>query len=197
VTAPIDKKPPGHVRLYIWSPPTVREIDGLRLTTELLSTIKGFTSLGAFNIPYDRDLAFADTLSGFLAASTNQKLETETLSSFMAQINNAYPGRAGRTEQFFSFPMLSSHSIHPLGDEALLPVWKWVKPQSVYRKSGFWEKDLYAALKDGDGNAGKELTVLMGAVSEQAFYTIASSEMGWKFSSLERAELVARQGGDL
>ncbi|KAK0614497.1 hypothetical protein B0T14DRAFT_309792 [Immersiella caudata] len=201
VTVPIPVNSPSEptslVRLYIWSQLSVQEIDGLLLTTELLSTIRGLTSLGAFHIPYDCNLTLADKLSAFLLVSSNRELGTETLSSAMMQINNAYPGRKGVTEQFFAFPVFSNRSDHPIGDEALLPVWKWVKPDSPYRKSGFWEKDLHAALEDGGWNGGKELSVLMGAVSEEAFYTIACSEMGLRFSSLERAELVARQGGDL
>lgn len=65
----------------------------------------------------------------------------------------------------------------------------------MYRKAGFWEADLHKAVEDGEWNSGKNLTILMAGVSEKTRQTIASSEMGWRFSSLERAKVVSEIGG--
>ncbi|KAK4442723.1 hypothetical protein QBC34DRAFT_443920 [Podospora aff. communis PSN243] len=198
-TVPIDIDPDvrGQVKIYLWSPPNVQEIYASSLSAKLLTTIDGLTSLGAFNIPNDRETGFQDKLSSLLAASTNQQLESETLSDFMGQINDALPGRDGRIEQFFSFPVFSDLPDNPLGDGTLCPVWKWSKPDGVYRKSGFWEHELSRTLEDGSWTGGKGVAIMLGLVSEQAFYTIALSELGWKFTRLERAEEVASRGGDL
>lgn len=46
-------------------------------------------------------------------------------------------------------------------------MWKWVKPQSVYRKSGAWETTLEKAIVDGEWSAGKGMVILVKSVRDE------------------------------
>lgn len=87
----------------------------------------------------------------------------------------------GTFVQFFSFPVFSN-SPNEVSTDGLLPMWKWVKPNSIYSKRGFWEAELHEALEHGEWNAGKDLILLTRGVSEQTLQTIGDC----KITSLER-----------
>jgi hypothetical protein len=55
------------------------------------------------------------------------------------------------------------------------PIWKWAKPSSPYRQSGFWETGLERVVEDGEWSAGKNLTLLVRGVSRQIQDEIANS----------------------
>ena len=89
----------------------------------------------------------------------------------------------GNFLQFVSFPVFGNSPNEILRD-GLLPAWKWVKPDRIYRKTGFWEAELHNALEDGKWNGGKDLILLMRAVSEQTLQIITAG--GRKITSFER-----------
>ena len=165
------------------------------LPPSALSTIKGFTSFGTFFVPENLDIP--ETFPEFVTADSpsDQDPEPWSIARLIAQLD-VTPDRARRFLQFFSFPVFGNSPDLAFSD-MLLPVWKWVKPDGAYRKNGFWEAELSGALEDGRWNGGNDLVVLMGGVPEQTKRTIASSELGWKFTSLHRAELISSKGGDI
>jgi hypothetical protein len=55
------------------------------------------------------------------------------------------------------------------------PIWKWAKPSSPYRQSGFWETGLERVVEDGEWSAGKNLTLLVRGVSREIRDEIANS----------------------
>lgn len=61
-------------------------------------------------------------------------------------------------------------SISILGDESghLVPegrklLWRWAKPHSQYRRSGFWDYSLTKVLVDAEWNAGKGIFIMAKA----------------------------------
>jgi len=170
------------------------------LPLAMLLTISGCAPLGTFFVPDNLDISSA--LSQLLTAAPppSQHLEGQLLASLMAQLG-IVPGRGGggggggTFRQFFSFPVFSNRPDLYSSDDGLLPAWKWVKPDGEYRKKGFWEAELREALQDGERTGGRGLMILMGGVSEQTLQIIASPELGWKFSSLDRAERISGRGG--
>lgn len=183
------------VTLYRWYPPAISASTSVVLPLAMLLTISGFAPLGTFFVPDNLDISSA--LSQLLTAAPppTQHLDGQLLASLMAQLC-IVPGRGGGTfRQFFSFPVFSNRPDLYFSDDGLLPAWKWVKPDGEYRKKGFWEAELREALQDGERTGGRGLMVLMGGVSEQTLQIIASPELGWKFSSLDRAERISGRGG--
>lgn len=183
--------------LHHWHPLMVRKLTSARLPLSTLSGLKDSVSLGTFSVPVDVDIP--RVLSGLLESSssnTHRDLNLnppQTLSDLVRELNEGSESEEMQ-RQFFTFPILSNAPDPILGPN-LFPVWKWVKRDSMYRKAGFWEADLHKAVEDGEWNSGKNLTILMAGVSKKTRQTIASSEMGWRFSSLERAKVVSEIGG--
>jgi hypothetical protein len=68
--------------------------------------------------------------------------------------------------RFFSFPLYSDSPQQVLG-KGLCPIWKWAKPESIYRKTGSWETSLHEALDNGEWNGGRNLLLLIRGVSEE------------------------------
>jgi hypothetical protein len=176
---------PVNVRLYHWRPPTVSVITTIFLSPAALSTTKGFTFLGTFFLADDL-LDTPNTLSDLLAvaaappSSSSDPAPTlqQVLRDVVAQLT--VPDEEGGTfVQFFSFPVYTPNPDQLLGDDAtpLSPVWKWVKPDSVYdRKAGLWEAELGDALEHGEWTAGRELTVLVRGVSEETRRAVAAGD---------------------
>jgi hypothetical protein len=182
--------------LHHWHLPTVRTLTSARLPPSILSGLKDSASLGTFPIPVDVDIP--EVFSGLLKSTSSLtdrdvKLSPQTLANLVRELNDG-SGSDETQMQFFTFPILSN-APDPVLSPTLVPVWKWIKPDSTYRRAGFWEGDLHKTLEDGEWNGGKNLTILISGVSERTRQTIACSEMGWKFSSLERAEVVSERGG--
>ncbi|CAN9308141.1 unnamed protein product [Alternaria alternata] len=74
-------------------------------------------------------------------------------------------------------------SITILGDESgdLVPegcklLWRWTKPHSQYRKSGFWDYSLTKVLVDAEWNAGKGISILVKAVEEEEYDRVLQGE---------------------
>ncbi|SPQ26993.1 df1a12f7-6e9b-4f6b-82d1-3f3f6c146925 [Thermothielavioides terrestris] len=174
----LEQRRPIPVTLYHWRPPTVREKFTVILPPGILQTIKGSASLGTFFL--SKDLDIGDTLSVLLTASSYDDPEPTPPSSklfadLVAQM--AMPDKKGRFFQFFSFPVLSDSADDVLGDE-LFPAWKWAKPDSVYpRKGGFWDDDLHQVLEDGEWSGGKDLILLMRAVSEEVLQAVSRKDV--------------------
>jgi hypothetical protein len=161
-----------------------------------LSAIKGFKVLGSVIMPDDEDIS--RTLSELAAAALLHQAGVDPVQQLLGDVIAplAFSARKGTCRrQFFFFPVLSNTPDLVFSDDSLRPAWKWVKPGSPYRKKGFWEAELRDALEDGEWTSGRDLVVLVGGVSEETLRTIASSELGWKFTTLEGAERVSRNGG--
>lgn len=199
-TAPVEADQSGSVlfELDYWHPPTVRKLTSARLAPSTLSGLKDSVSLGTLSVPVDVDIpnvfsALLKSLSSLTDRDAN--LTPISLANLVRELNaTAGSEREEIQTQFFTFPILGNAPDPVLGPN-LVPVWKWVKPDSMYRKASFWEGDLHKALEDGEWNGGRKLTVLMAGVSEKTRQTIAFSEMGWRFSGLEWAEVVSERGG--
>lgn len=191
-TAPVEADQSGSVLIKLdhWHPPTVRKLTSVRLAPSTLSGLKDSVSLGTFSVPVDVDIS--NVFSALLKSLSSL---TDRDANLVRELNAmAGSEREEIQTQFFTFPILGNAPDPVLGPN-LVPVWKWVKPDSMYRKAGFWEGDLHKALEDGEWNGGRKLTVLMAGVSEKTRQTIVLSEMGWRFASLERAEVVSERGG--
>ncbi|KAK4038785.1 hypothetical protein C8A01DRAFT_37273 [Parachaetomium inaequale] len=187
VAAESDGDQPVPVTLYRWNSPVVLSANITAvLPPRLFSNIKGSTSLGTFLLPKDGlDDNIPSTFSGLLMAlqeAGDPDLATsgpgptpQLLADLVAQITAAVPGDrggGGTLVQFFTFPLFSDNPTEVVG-EGLFPVWKWVKPESAYSRTGFWKADLGRVLDHGDWNAGRDLTVLVGGVSEETQRAVA------------------------
>ena len=74
-------------------------------------------------------------------------------------------------------------SFTALGDQSgeLVPegrmlLWKWVKPQSQYRKAGFWGHSLTQVLVDAEWNTGKGVTIYVKPVEEEEYEKVLKGE---------------------
>ena len=149
----------------------------------VLATIKGYTSLGTLFLPKHFDLP--EALSKILAETSHPKPTAQLLIEVTARLE--MPSE-GSLFNFFSFPVLSSYSDEILHD-GLVPVWRWVKPNSPYRKAGFWEVGLQQALEDGEWNGGKKLSLLIREVLEPTLRAfIATRSKTTSFSSFQKLE---------
>ncbi|KAK0740015.1 hypothetical protein B0T18DRAFT_417053 [Schizothecium vesticola] len=182
--------------LHHWHPPTLRKLTSASLPPSTLSGLKDSVSLGTFPVPVDVDIpqGFSGLLKGASPLTDRDvNLNPQTLANWVRELNDGSESEETQM-QFFTFPILSN-APDPILSPTLFPVWKWIKPDSTYRRAGFWDGNLHKAIEDGEWNGGKNLTILIAGVSEKTRQTIASSEMGWKFSSLEQAEVVSERGG--
>ncbi|KAL2174357.1 uncharacterized protein P884DRAFT_263972 [Thermothelomyces heterothallicus CBS 202.75] len=151
------------------------------MSPEVLSAIRGFKSLGTFFLANDLDLS--KMLSDYLAATAtppNPEPAPELLTDLIGQL--AMPSR-GDFVRFFSFPVFSNSPTQVFLD-GLLPVWKWVKQDSIYRRGGFWEAKLDKAIEDGEWTGGKQLDLLVRGVMEQTLQNITAG--GCKHTSFNR-----------
>ena len=197
-TAPVEADQSSSVlfELHHWHPPTLRKLTGARLPPSTLSELKDSVSLGTFPVPVDVDIPqiFPALLkSASSLADRDVDLSPQTLANLVRELGDGSESEETQ-RQFFTFPVLSN-APDPVLSPTLFPVWKWIKPDSTYRKAGFWEGDLHKAIEDGEWNGGKNLTILIAGVAEKTRQTIMSSEMGWRFSSLGHAEAVSERGG--
>lgn len=93
--------------------------------------------------------------------------------------------------RFFSFPLFSDSPTDLFG-EGLRPVFKWAKPDGVYRKAGFWEAELHTAVEDGEWNGGTGLVLLVRGVEEEVLRVLGGGE--GRFTSLERVRRMIGEG---
>ena len=165
--------------LYHWSPPAIHITAIPTLSRHLLSLVKGFTPLGTFFVGNGVDMS--ETLSRLLTErGGNPELTAQTLTDLIAELDVP---TEGTLFEFFSFSVLSNNPSRVF-DDGLFPVWKWVKPESVYQKMGGWEADVAQALDHGEWNGGKELVLLAAGVTEETLQTIMDRKR--KFTCLER-----------
>ncbi|KAL2194517.1 hypothetical protein P885DRAFT_62993 [Corynascus similis CBS 632.67] len=106
-----------------------------------------------------------------------------TAQLFSALVSQLPAPNRGTRMQFVTFPVVGDSSDQVIG-EGCFPVWRWVKPESVYpRKRGVWETKLHKALDDGEWNAGKDLTLLVRGVSEHGLQAVERA--GYTTASLD------------
>lgn len=159
---------------YHWCPPTVRVVTRVVVSPRLLSTVKGFSPLGTFFLgdEFDVSKAFTKLLTETERGGNPEPTTLKMLADLMAKI--VEPSQ-GAFMQFFSFPVLSNSPSRVLGD-GLFPVWKWVKPESIYFRKGFWEANLSKVLDHGEWNGGRDLVILAVGVAEGALQIILSGD---------------------
>lgn len=132
------------------------------MSPSALPVIKNFTSLGTFFLSDEIDIS--QPLSDLLTATAPSPQPTsQLLTDVVARLPQP---KRGTFLQFSSFPVFGDIPDH-VSIHELLPVWKWIKPGSPYRTTGFWEAELDKVLEDGEWNAGKELVLLVRGVSEE------------------------------
>ncbi len=176
------------VTLYHWYQSAIHRETTVALYPAVLATIKGYASLGTFFLRNDFDLP--EALSKFSAEKTSPPTSiAQLLTDIIARLE--MPSK-GSLFQFVSFPIRSSSSDAILHD-GLVPIWKWVKPTSTYRKAGCWEVDLQRALEDGEWSGGKDLSLLIREVSEPTWRAFIASHRTAtsfaSFASFEKPEL--------
>ncbi|EAQ90599.1 hypothetical protein CHGG_02534 [Chaetomium globosum CBS 148.51] len=166
------------VALCHWDPPTVSHVEVMaELPPRLFSVIKDSKSLGTFCFPDYLDVAA--TLSDLLAAlqkGSESAAGSEPTSQLLASLMGGLEvSGEGSFLQFFSFPLYSESPRQILG-HGLSPIWKWAKPESIYRKEGPWETSLHQALDDGEWNGGRNLLLLTRGVSEETLKAMESKD---------------------
>lgn len=165
--------------LYHWSPLAIHKKTIVFVSQDNLQIIKGITPLGTFFLSDDLDIS--TMLSESLTTTpSNPDPTPQLLTDLIARIPTP---DSGSFIQFFSFPVFSNIPTDILGDN-LLPIWKWAKPESVYRKTGFWEPELGHALEDGEWNGGKGLTLLSRLVSEEVMQRVRAGHI--KYMDFDR-----------
>lgn len=179
---------PLPVALCHWHPPTVSHVEmpPAEVAPRLFSVIKDAQPLGTFCLPDDVDVAAA--LSDRLAAlpeddlgvggdddDDGRALELELTPQRLAGLMGGLEvPEGGAGLRFFAFPVFSDSEQEVVG-KGLCPVWKWAKPESIYRKVGSWETSLHGVLDDGEWNGGRNLLLLTKGVSEE---TLKAMELG-------------------
>lgn len=181
------------VTLYHWCHPTACAKMTAALPPDALHAIKGFASLGTFFLPGDFDISktppeLLTATATATAPAPSPEPTAQLLADLIAQL--AVPEQ-GDFVRFFSFSVFSDSSTEIFGD-GLRPVFKWAKPDGVYRKSGFWEAELLTAVEDGEWTGGKDLILLVNGVSEDTLQIIRAGE--WKFTRLERVQSMISGG---
>ncbi|KAB5536370.1 hypothetical protein GE09DRAFT_325521 [Coniochaeta sp. 2T2.1] len=166
--------------LYHRRPPKVSEKTAVMLSPALLRNIKGFVSLSTFFLSEDMDISttFSDLLTTEQSGDPpgpGQRATAELPTDRISRLPLPESDNKGTFVRFFSFPVSSNSpdDIVITGD-GLVPVWRWVKPDSTYRKAGFWEAKLDEALEDGEWNGGKNLLVLVRGVAEAALRSMTA-----------------------
>jgi hypothetical protein len=75
--------------------------------------------------------------------------------------------RNGTPIELIYVKVFSDHT-EPLLTDGAIHLWKWPKATSSYvRKNGFWRLNTDAAVTDGKWYAGRDLRLLVRAVSEE------------------------------
>lgn len=69
--------------------------------------------------------------------------------------------------QLFSIKVLCMENEWLVRDKKL--VWKWVKPQSMYTTSGFWEMTLERVFVDAEWSAGTGISIVVKSVDDEEF----------------------------
>jgi hypothetical protein len=141
--------------------------------------VKGFTPLGTFFLGdyFDLSGTFTELLT---ERGGNPEPTPQVVADLMAEIVEP---TQGAFMQFFSFPVFSNEPSRVLAD-GRFPVWKWVKPQSIYRTNSLWEADLSQVLDQGEWNGGKDLMILVVGVTEEILEIIGTGVR--KFTTLGR-----------
>ncbi|KAK4124061.1 hypothetical protein N657DRAFT_672045 [Parathielavia appendiculata] len=170
VEAPKDDFPVP-MTLYHWLPPTVRTITRVTVAPRLFSMMKECVSLGTFFVGDDIDVSEIFTRLLTERGESPESLTPQVLADLIAAGEVSVPAK-GAFIRFFSFTVFSNDpSPSAVSGEGEIRVWKWVKRESMYRKSGVWEPDLHKVLDHGEWNAGKNLVILSAGVAEEAWQT--------------------------
>jgi hypothetical protein len=81
----------------------------------------------------------------------------------------------GLKVQVFSITVFGDESGNLVQKDCRL-LWKWIKPQSPYRKSGFWDHKLTQVLMDAEWTAGKDVVLLAKGVGEEEYDRVVKGE---------------------
>ena len=137
------------------------------MSPDSLAAIKDFKSLGTFSVPDNVRFELSRPLSEHFPAAGTPEGQEPTPDMLTGLMSHSGISDVESRVRLFSFPVFSGSPTEIFSD-GLLPIWKWVKPSSVYnRKCGRWEPTIQKALEDGEWNAGKDLDLLVRIVSEE------------------------------
>jgi len=109
--------------------------------------------------------------------------DTQMVSKLVARLRDAKAtddddsdGGHGVLVHILSFTVLGDQSGE-LVPEGHMLLWKWSKPQSQYRKAGFWAHSLTQVLIDAEWNTGKDITIYVKAVDVEEYERVLKGEM--------------------
>ena len=153
-----------------------------QLTPAQIQLIQSHEDLGEVRVPVSElDLAnFLRSQIEVLASSQN----APTVSKLVARLRDENigdddhgGGNGGHSvlAHILSFTVLGDESGE-LVPEGHMLLWKWAKPQSQYRKTGFWGHSLTQVLVDAEWNTGKGVTIYVKPVEEEEYEKVLKGE---------------------
>jgi hypothetical protein len=149
-----------------FSIPTTLILDNLR-------HISTFCELGTFLIPSSQSSAQdRHTFLSSLTARQDVDIGKSIIEHLIAQLQASMPAEPSSSPKELASLKLYSIEVLTRAEDALANsdadeiVWKWTKPTSPYRTSGFWCSTIEEAVVDGVWNAGRGFLMLVEAVGK-------------------------------
>ncbi|OAL01242.1 hypothetical protein IQ06DRAFT_304910 [Phaeosphaeriaceae sp. SRC1lsM3a] len=134
-----------------------------------IKLLQDHKSHGTFHLPCS-GLNISRFLHHQIVDLNTHSADTEMLSKLSPRLLSDQS--ASTTEVvLFSIQVLCEDNKNWLVPEKKL-VWRWVKPQSMYRTSGRWEASLAKVFFDAEWSAGTGISILVGSVDEEKFREI-------------------------
>ncbi|CAG5178259.1 uncharacterized protein ALTATR162_LOCUS8611 [Alternaria atra] len=147
------------------------------LTLAQIQLVHSYEDFGVLHIPASEPgLAnFLHRRIEFLETSSQDAQMMSKLVANLHSLKASDGGGDGTKVNILSTTVLGDESGH-LIPEGYRLLWKWAKPHSQYRKSGFWDYSLTKVLMDAEWNAGKGVLILVKAVEEQEYERVMKGE---------------------
>ncbi|CAA9963400.1 hypothetical protein PTMSG1_06768 [Pyrenophora teres f. maculata] len=155
------------------------------LTAGEVQLIASCADFGFVRIPASENVRLANFLHRQMELLETSSQDAQMASKLVAHLHslNADAGFESGGSEGVEVNILS---ITVLGDKSetddLIPpncrlLWKWAKPQSEYRKTGFWSHSLTQVFVNAEWNAGNSVVVLVKAVEEDEYERVVRGEM--------------------
>lgn len=139
-----------------------------QLRTAQIELLQDHESHGLFNLPCQ-----GLDISRFLYHTI---VELQTHSADVDMMSKLGPHLMSHQSADATEVHLLSFKVFCKDNDWLVPdmklVWKWVKPQSVYRTSGFWETTLEKVFVDAEWSAGTGISIVVKSVDDDEYLKI-------------------------
>ncbi|KAK2768225.1 hypothetical protein FQN54_000077 [Arachnomyces sp. PD_36] len=113
--------------------------------------------------------------------------DADIISRILKRVRNTPSSPQDVPIQLFAISVLSNNGTGALFTGGPFPLWKWVKPESVYSEFSLrgvlasnWETDMEKLIAKGEWTAGKDLQLLLRGVSEERGEEHSASNDRWK-----------------